>query len=121
LSHSGAKRPRHARIETLQTAQGVTISSDHNISRLQGNTINLYKEIEGTSGQSVGMHATGGFCLASNDEWHDYLKRDRSKARYMGLDQESISVEEAARRHPHRVGGELRAPLRHDLSQRDPA
>ncbi|TFH44562.1 MAG: FAD-binding oxidoreductase, partial [Lysobacterales bacterium] len=77
-----------------------TISSDPNISRLQGYTINLYREIEETSGQSVGMHATGGFYLASNQDWHDYLKRERSKARYMGLDQEFISVEEAARRHP---------------------
>jgi dimethylglycine dehydrogenase len=77
-----------------------TISSDPNISRLQGYTINLYKEIEETSGQSVGMHSTGGFYLASNEDWHDYLKRERSKARYMGLDQEFISVEEAARRHP---------------------
>ena len=77
-----------------------TISSDPNISRLQGYTINLYKELEELSGQSVGLHATGGFYLASNDTWHDYLKRERSKARYMGLDQEFISVEEAARRHP---------------------
>lgn len=77
-----------------------TISSDPNISRLQGYTINLYKEIEETSGQSVGMHSTGGFYLASNEIWYDYLKRERSKARYMGLDQEFISLDEAARRHP---------------------
>lgn len=77
-----------------------TISSDPNISRLQGYTINLYKEIEAVSGHSVGMHSTGGFYLASNQIWYDYLKRERSKARYMGLDQEFISVEEAARRHP---------------------
>lgn len=77
-----------------------TISSDPNISRLQGYTINLYKEIEATSGHSIGMHSTGGFYLASNQVWYDYLKRERSKARYMGLDQEFISVEEAARRHP---------------------
>ncbi|NKB76234.1 MAG: FAD-dependent oxidoreductase [Gammaproteobacteria bacterium] len=77
-----------------------TISSDPNISRLQSYTINLYKEIEETSGQSVGMHNTGGFYLASNNDWYDYLKRERSKARYMGLDQEFLSVEEVARRHP---------------------
>jgi dimethylglycine dehydrogenase len=77
-----------------------TISSDPNISRLQGYTINLYKEIEAVSGHSIGMHSTGGFYLASNQAWYDYLKRERSKARYMGLDQEFISVEEAARRHP---------------------
>jgi dimethylglycine dehydrogenase len=77
-----------------------TISSDPNISRLQGYTIKLYREIEATSGHSIGMHSTGGFYLASNQVWYDYLKRERSKARYMGLDQEFISVEEAARRHP---------------------
>lgn len=77
-----------------------TISSDPNISRLQGYTINLYKEIEATSGHSVGLHSTGGFYLASNQVWHDYLKRERSKARSMGLDQEFISLEEVKRRHP---------------------
>lgn len=77
-----------------------TISSDPNISRMQGYTINLYKEIEATSGHSIGLHSTGGFYLASNQTWYDYLKRERSKARYMGLDQEFISVEEVARRHP---------------------
>ena len=46
-----------------------TISSDPNISRLQGYTIDLYKEIEETSGHSIGMHATGGFYLASNKTW----------------------------------------------------
>ncbi|KAG1700528.1 Dimethylglycine dehydrogenase, mitochondrial [Nymphon striatum] len=77
-----------------------TISSDPNISRLQGYTIDLYKEIEETSGHSVGLHMTGGFYLASNKTWYDYLKRERSKARYMGLHQEFISPEEVARRHP---------------------
>ena len=77
-----------------------TISSDPNISRLQGYTIDLYKEIEEISGHSVGLHMTGGFYLASNKTWYDYLKRERSKARYMGLQQEFISPAEAASRHP---------------------
>ncbi len=77
-----------------------TISSDPNISRLQSYTIDLYKEIEELSGQSVGLHITGGFYLASNQTWYDYLKRERSKARYMGLNQEFISPKEVAERHP---------------------
>mgnify|MGYP001585126447 CR=1 FL=1 len=77
-----------------------TISSDPNISRLQSYTISLYKEIEELSGHSVGLHLTGGFYLASNKTWYDYLKRERSKARYMGLNQEFISPEEVAERHP---------------------
>lgn len=77
-----------------------TISSDPNISRLQGYTINLYKELEELSGQSVGHHPTGGFYLASSPERLDYLKQERSKARYMGLDQEFISLQEVAEMHP---------------------
>ncbi|MDD9857760.1 MAG: FAD-dependent oxidoreductase [Gammaproteobacteria bacterium] len=77
-----------------------TISSDPNISKLQGYTINLYPELEKLSGQSVGHHQTGGFYLASSPERLDYLKQERSKARYMGLDQEFVSLEEVARMHP---------------------
>ena len=77
-----------------------TISSDPNISRLQSYTIDLYREIEELSGHSVGLNITGGFYLASNRDWYDYLKRERSKARYMGLRQEFISPREVAERHP---------------------
>ena len=77
-----------------------TISSDPNISRLQSYTIGLYKEVEELSGQDIGLHLTGGFYLASNKTWYDYLKRERSKARYMGLQQEFISLQEVAERHP---------------------
>ncbi len=76
------------------------ISSDPNISRLMAYTINLYREIEETSGHSVGMKQYGGFYLASNEAWYDYLKRERSKARYMGLDQEFISLEEVTKKNP---------------------
>jgi len=77
-----------------------TISSDPNISRLQSYTTNLYKEIEELSGHSVGLNQTGGFYAASTKDWYDYLKGERSKARYMGLDQEFISPKELAERHP---------------------
>jgi dimethylglycine dehydrogenase len=76
------------------------ISSDPNISKLMAYTIKLYKEIEETSGHSVGFKPSGGFYLASNEVWHDYLKRERSKARYMGLDQEFISLDEVVKKHP---------------------
>ncbi len=77
-----------------------TLSSDPNISRLQGYTINLYRELEELSGQSVGLHSTGGFYLASTPERLDYLKQERSKARYMGLDQEMISMDEVVKLNP---------------------
>lgn len=77
-----------------------TISSDPNISKLQGYTINLYAELEKLSGQSVGHHQTGGFYLASSPARLDYLKQERSKARTMGLDQEFVTLQEVARMHP---------------------
>jgi len=76
------------------------ISNDPNISRLMAYTIKLYKEIEETSDHSVGFKPSGGFYLASNEVWDDYLKRERSKARYMGLDQEFVSLDEIAKKHP---------------------
>ena len=76
------------------------ISNDPNISRLMAYTIRLYKEIEETSGHSTGFKPSGGFYLASSEVWNDYLKRERSKARYMGLDQEFISLEEVAKLNP---------------------
>jgi len=77
-----------------------TLSSDPNVSKLQDYTISLYKEIEETSGHSISMHQTGGYYLASNQSWHDYLKRERSKARSIGLDQEFVSMDEVIKKHP---------------------
>ena len=77
-----------------------TISSDPNISRLQGYTIELYKEIEETSGHRWACIRPAASTSPRQDEWYDYLKRERSKARYMGLDQEFISPKEVAERHP---------------------
>ena len=90
------------------------ISSDPNISRMMAYTIGLYKEIEKESGHSTGFKASGGFYLASNDVWAEYLKRERSKARYMGLDQEFISLEEVKKKNP------LIDPSRYLLALWDP-
>jgi dimethylglycine dehydrogenase len=77
-----------------------TINSDSNIARLQGYTINLYKELEDLTGQSCGIHRPGGIYLASTKERHDYLKQERAKARYLGLDSDFISLEHARELNP---------------------
>ncbi len=77
-----------------------TINSDPNIARLQEYTINLYTEIERISGHSCGVHRPGGIYLAATPERLDYLKQERAKARYMGLDTEFISLDEAAELNP---------------------
>jgi dimethylglycine dehydrogenase len=77
-----------------------TINSDPSIARLQAYTIKLYQEIEALSGQSCSIHRPGGIYLASTPERLDYLKQERAKSRYMGLDTEFISLAEARDRNP---------------------
>lgn len=77
-----------------------TINSDPSIARLQAYTIGLYQDIEAISGQSCGIHRPGGIYLASTSERLDYLKQERAKSRYMGLDTEFISLSEARDLNP---------------------
>ncbi|MGH6719299.1 MAG: GcvT family protein [Alphaproteobacteria bacterium] len=77
-----------------------TIASDPNIARMQGYTLKLLEEIEQISGQNVGLHRVGGIYLASTPERLDYLKQERAKARYMGLDTEFISMDEVRKLNP---------------------
>ena len=78
-----------------------TLSGDPNVAKLQDYTIRLYAEIEEISGQSCGLHMTGGVMLAGTQDRLDFLKMARGKARYLGLqDMEIISVDEAAELFP---------------------
>jgi dimethylglycine dehydrogenase len=77
-----------------------TINSDPNIARLQSYTISLYREIEDLSGQSCGIHRPGGIYLAATPERVDYLRQERAKARYMGLETDFISLREARDLNP---------------------
>jgi dimethylglycine dehydrogenase len=86
---------------TWHAAGGMhTINGDPNVAKLQAYTINLYKEIEQISGHSCGVHITGGVMLACTKERFEFLKMMRSRGRYLGLDMEMVSVDEAARRFP---------------------
>lgn len=71
-----------------------TLNSDTNIAALQGYTIKLYKELEELSGQSCGLHHVGGITLAGTPDRMDYLKTERAKHRYMGLDTHIVSPAE---------------------------
>ncbi|WP_282077252.1 GcvT family protein [Epibacterium ulvae] len=63
-----------------------SLNADPNIAALQAYTINLYKEIEAESGQSVGMHETGGLMLASNPQRWEMLKAGLSTFQAIGID-----------------------------------
>ena len=86
---------------TWHAAGGMhTINGDPNVAKLQQYTIELYKEIEELSGQSVGLHMTGGVFLAATPERFDWLKSMHAKGRYLGMDTEIISPTEAAEIFP---------------------
>nr|MDJ0827833.1 FAD-dependent oxidoreductase [Rhodobacter sp.] len=68
---------------------------DPNVAKLQQYTIDLYKEIEDLSGQATGVHLTGGVMLAATEERLDWLKGIVAKGRYLGIEAELISPEEA--------------------------
>src|SRR6266568_7496620 len=86
---------------TWHAAGGMhTINSDPNVAKLQQYTINLYKEIEEISGQSCGVHLTQGITLAASQERMDWLKLMCGRGRYLGLGQELVTADEAARLFP---------------------
>ncbi|MGA2776952.1 MAG: FAD-dependent oxidoreductase [Steroidobacteraceae bacterium] len=86
---------------TWHAAGGMhTVNGDPNVAKLQQYTINLYKEIEKISGQSCGVHITGGIMLAGTRERVDWLKMAKARGRYLGMDLEIISVDEAAKLFP---------------------
>ncbi len=81
---------------TWHAAGGMhTINGDPNVAKLQQYTIDLYKEIEELSGQATGVHLTGGVMLAATEARLDWLKGIVAKGRYLGIDAELISPEEA--------------------------
>ncbi|HTD31038.1 MAG TPA: FAD-dependent oxidoreductase [Steroidobacteraceae bacterium] len=86
---------------TWHAAGGMhTFNGEANISRLQKYTIDLYREIEALSGQSCGLHPNGGLMLAATPGELDSLKLICSRARYLGMETEMISLEAALEYNP---------------------
>jgi dimethylglycine dehydrogenase len=96
---------------TWHAAGGMhTVNGDPNVAKLQQYTIQLYKEIEAISGQSCGVHITGGVMLAGTRARLDWLKMAKARGRYLKMELEILSVDEAAKLFPlmdkrHFVGG----------------
>jgi dimethylglycine dehydrogenase len=77
-----------------------TLNGDPNVAKLQGYTIGLYDELEKISGQSCGLHRSGGLMLADTKERMEWLKMAHARARYLGLETELMSAAEAKRQFP---------------------
>ena len=81
---------------TWHAAGGMhTINGDPNVAKLQKYTIDLYKEIEELSGQATGVHLTGGVMLAATQARLDWMKGIVAKNRYLDIECELISPQEA--------------------------
>ncbi|MDA7982647.1 MAG: FAD-dependent oxidoreductase [Alphaproteobacteria bacterium] len=71
-----------------------TINADPYIAALQAYTIKLYKELEETSGQPIGIHRVGGINLASSPARRDYLKSTLSVAKTLGIELHALTLDE---------------------------
>ena len=77
-----------------------TLNGDPNVAKLQAYTVSLYKEIEELSGQSCGLHLTGGVMMADSPERMDFLRLAHARGRYLGMDTELITPSEAKAMFP---------------------
>ena len=86
---------------TWHAAGGMhTLNGDPNVARLQQYTIQLYEEIERQSGQDCSIHLPGGLMLADTEVRMDFLRMAVARGRYLGMDLELISAQEAADMFP---------------------
>lgn len=70
------------------------LNEDPNIAALQAYTIRLYAAIEKESGQSVGMHMTGGYSLATTPERWQWLKAECARQQAQGIEVRLATAEE---------------------------
>ncbi|MEA2545096.1 MAG: dimethylglycine dehydrogenase, partial [Chloroflexota bacterium] len=81
---------------TWHAAGGMhTLNGDPNVARLQQYTIQLYEQIEKESGQDCSIHLPGGLMLASDETRMDFLRMAVARGRYLGMQLEMISANEA--------------------------
>ncbi|RWN46194.1 MAG: FAD-dependent oxidoreductase [Mesorhizobium sp.] len=77
------------------------LNADPNIAALQAYTIDLLSEVEKESGQSIGMHMTGGISVASAPERWEWLKASYRIFQTMGIDDvHLVGVDEIRQRCP---------------------
>ncbi|NYS24319.1 GcvT family protein [Rhodobacteraceae bacterium 2376] len=77
-----------------------TLNGDPNVARLQAYTVSLYQELEKLSGQSCGLHLTGGVMLADSPERMDFLRLTHARGRALGMQTELITPLEAQAMFP---------------------
>ena len=77
-----------------------TLNGDPNVARLQAYTVSLYEELEQISGQSCGLHLTGGVMMADSPERMNFLRMTHARGRALGMETELITPSEAKAMFP---------------------
>ncbi len=77
-----------------------TLNGDPNVAKLQAYTVSLYDELEEISGQSCGLHLTGGVMMADTNERMDFLRMTHARSRCLGMETEIITPSEAKAMFP---------------------
>lgn len=77
-----------------------TLNGDPNVAKLQAYTVSLYDELEKISGQSCGLHLTGGVMMADSQERMDFLRMTHARSRCLGMETEIITPAEAKAMFP---------------------
>ncbi|MEO0425799.1 MAG: FAD-dependent oxidoreductase [Pseudomonadota bacterium] len=96
------ERRRLASGSSWHAAGGIhALNADPNMAALQAYTIDLLSEIEAESGQSIGLHMTGGLTLAGTPERWEWLQANYRIFQSIGIDDcELVTPEEAQKRCP---------------------
>ena len=77
-----------------------TLNGDADVAKLQAYTVSLYDELEALSGQSCGLHLTGGVTMADSPERMDFLRLTHARGRCLGMQSELITPAEAKAMFP---------------------
>ena len=77
-----------------------TLNGDPNVAKLQAYTVSLYEELEKISGQSCGLHLTGGVMMADTEERMNFLRYVHATGRALGMETEIITPTEAKAMFP---------------------
>ena len=77
-----------------------TLNGDPNVAKLQAYTVSLYDELEEISGQSCGLHLTGGVMMADTQERMNFLRYVQATGRALGMETEIITPSEAKAMFP---------------------
>ena len=77
-----------------------TLNGDPNVAKLQAYTVSLYDELEKLSGQSCGLHLTGGVMMADTEERMNFLRYVQATGRVLGMETEIITPSEARAMFP---------------------